>query len=194
MPDQSADELPNRAMPLSLQHMHDFTDISYLQRGPAIHRKVYDLLTRHQLLSQLHAYSPAFVGSIPILVHTADSDIDIICCFDHREMFMSTVKQLFGHCRGFIAREILIRDVPSVVANFRIDEQPVEIFGQATPTLQQMAYRHLLIEAAILEQKGDNFRQQVVALKEKGYHTEAAFCELLGIDGDPFLELLDLEN
>jgi hypothetical protein len=135
------------------------------------------------------------VGSIPILVHTADSDIDIICCFDHREMFMSTVKQLFGHYPGFVVREISIRDTPAVVANFTIEEQPVEVFGQAIPTRQQMAYRHLLIEAAVLQQQGETFRQQVIALKEKeGYNTEAAFCQLLGITGDPFLELLTLES
>lgn len=174
--------------------MHNFTDISYLQNGPAIHRKIYDLLTRHQLLSQLHAFSPVFAGSIPILVHTANSDIDIICCFDHQEMFKTTVKQLFQHYPDFVVREIWIREIPAVVANFTIEGQPVEVFGQAIPTRQQMAYRHLLIEAAILQQRGEDFRQQVVALKEKGYNTEAAFCQLLGITGDPFLELLKLES
>lgn len=177
-------------MQLSLQLMHDFTDITYLQNGPAIHRSAYDLLTRHQLLPQLHAFSPVFAGSIPILVHTAGSDIDIICCFDHQEIFMTTVKQLCQHYPGFVIREITIREIPAVVANFTIDGQPIEVFGQAIPTQEQMAYRHLLIEASILQQQGEDFRQQVVALKEKGYNTEAAFCQLLGISGDPFMELL----
>jgi len=34
----------------------------------------------------------------------------------------------------------------------------------------------------------------VIRLKEKGFSTEEAFCTLLGIEGDPYIELLKLEN
>nr|WP_295871535.1 DUF4269 domain-containing protein [uncultured Chitinophaga sp.] len=170
--------------------MHDFTDIAYLQNGPAFHQQVYDLLTRRQLLSGLNAFSPVFAGSIPIAVHTAGSDIDIICCFDNKDLFISCVRELFQQYPGFALREITIREIPAVVANFTVDGQPVEVFGQAIPVKEQMAYRHLLIEAAILQQRGEDFRRQVISLKEQGYNTEAAFCHLLGIPGDPFLELL----
>lgn len=170
--------------------MHDFTDISYLRNGPAIHQRAYDLLTRRQLLSDLSAFSPVFAGSIPILVHKADSDIDIICCFGNKELFVATVRQSFQHHPGFALREMAIREIPAVVANFTVEGQPVEVFGQTIPVKEQMAYRHLLIEAAILQQRGEDFRREVISLKEQGYHTEAAFCHLLGMDGDPFMELL----
>jgi len=54
-------------------------------------------------------------------------------------------------------------------------------------------YSHILVEHHILEEKDEHFRREVVKLKEKGLSTEEAFCFLLGIEGDPYDNLLKFE-
>ncbi|PBJ11916.1 hypothetical protein BSF42_26490 [Flavobacterium sp. ACN6] len=51
----------------------------------------------------------------------------------------------------------------------------------------------MVIEAKILHLKGENFRLEVVKLKEKGIKTEPAFCMLLGLTGNVYEELLDFK-
>ena len=43
----------------------------------------------------------------------------------------------------------------------------------------------------ILEKEGEEFRKQIINLKEKGWKTEPAFAKLLGLKEDPYLELLN---
>ena len=49
----------------------------------------------------------------------------------------------------------------------------------------------MIIEHHILQQEGEDFKRKVVALKESGMKTEPAFAQLLGLDGDPYLALLE---
>ncbi|HRF37192.1 MAG TPA: DUF4269 domain-containing protein, partial [Saprospiraceae bacterium] len=58
----------------------------------------------------------------------------------------------------------------------------------------QNAYRHLLIEARLLEERGPEFRQQIIELKQQGVKTEPAFARLLGLEGDAYEALLRLES
>jgi len=51
----------------------------------------------------------------------------------------------------------------------------------------------MLIENKILEQEGKQFRKKIIALKEQGYKTEPAFATLLGLEGNPYEALLELE-
>ena len=54
-----------------------------------------------------------------------------------------------------------------------------------------MGYLHMVIEYKILLQKGESFRQQVIALKQSGLKTEPAFAQLLGLPGNPYTALLE---
>ena len=56
------------------------------------------------------------------------------------------------------------------------------------------AYRPMLVEARVLRLLGEEFMRRVVELKEKGVKTEPAFARLLGLDGDPYIAVLGLEN
>ena len=40
----------------------------------------------------------------------------------------------------------------------------------------------MIIEHKILEERGENFRQEVINLKKAGVKTEIAFARLLGLD------------
>ncbi len=49
----------------------------------------------------------------------------------------------------------------------------------------------MIKEYEILEKEGEEFRKQIINLKEKGWKTEPAFAKLLGLKEDPYLELLN---
>lgn len=171
----------------------DFSDISYLQRGTSLQQRVYVLMTEYRLLEVLADYGPVLIGSIPIRVNLAGSDIDISCCYGDAEDFRADLRALFGHYPGFELRERVLNGTLAVIANFAVEDMPVEIFGQPIPAKEQYGYRHMLIEYRLLLERGEHFRDQVVALKEQGRNTEAAFCEILGLSGNPFEALLTLE-
>jgi len=48
----------------------------------------------------------------------------------------------------------------------------------------------MIIEYEILKTKGENFRLEIIKLKQNGYKTEPAFAFLLGLNGDSYSELL----
>ncbi len=52
----------------------------------------------------------------------------------------------------------------------------------------------MITEHAILKEKGKNFKQEIIKLKASGLKTEPAFAKLLGIEGDPYEELLKLNQ
>lgn len=101
------------------------------------------------------------------------------------------MKSLFGNKNEFTIRETLIENEETVVANFKIENFEIEIFGQNIPAKNQNGYKHMTIEHEILQSKGENFRLQIIKLKQKGYKTEPAFGFLLGIKGNSYQELLN---
>lgn len=168
----------------------NFDDIKYLEQGNTKQRQVYRLLTKHGIMSALSGFDPILVGTIPINVDTECSDIDIICYACNLKQFSKTLKELFQRNDGFKLSEYQGQGTNAVVGNFRLESFKIEIFGQDVPTRQQIAYRHMLIEHRLLQQKGGGFRQNVIELKRKGFKTEPAFALLLDLKGDPYAELL----
>lgn len=51
----------------------------------------------------------------------------------------------------------------------------------------------MIVEKKILDLKGENFRKRVIELKRKGLKTEPALAELLGLEGNPYEGLLNLD-
>lgn len=172
--------------------MINFFEISYLLSGNEKQVKVYQVLTDIQILEKLALYSPILVGTIPINIDIEGSDLDIICEISDQNVFINELKNLFGGENGFVITES--PKFEAIKANFIINGFEIEIFGQNVPTTQQNAYRHMLLEYKLLLEKGEEFRQEIVALKKQGYKTEPAFARLLGIEGDAYEELLKLER
>ena len=50
----------------------------------------------------------------------------------------------------------------------------------------------MIIENDILKEKGLDFKQKIKQLKSDGLKTEPAFAKLLGLQGNPYIELLKL--
>jgi hypothetical protein len=172
----------------------NFEDISYLKQGTSRQQHAFRVLTTHQIMEKLDKFQPILAGTIPLNIDTTGSDLDIICCWKNETDFINTLQQHFGKMKQFEWHKATIRDELSIICNFMLEDFPVEIFGQAIPSNKQMAYRHLLIENQLLIQKGEQFRKEIIQLKEAGLKTEPAFATLLNLKGDPYTELLKLEQ
>jgi len=51
----------------------------------------------------------------------------------------------------------------------------------------------MVTEYDILNHFGEDFRQQIIALKKAGYKTEPAFANILNLKGDPYTALLEFK-
>jgi len=169
--------------------MKNFLKIDYLAKGNVTQKKAFDTLNELKIFEILEQFQPILVGTVPICIDIKGSDLDIICRADDFVRFEEIVRESFSHYQGFS----VTKGDAHVVINFS-HKMPIEIFAQNLPTICQNAYRHMIIEYRCLQLFGEGFRQQVVGLKQSGIKTESAFAQLLGIKGDPYAELLDLEN
>jgi len=174
--------------------MKNWRDIHYLLEGDERQRQAYAVLEELNLFSLLRAYNPVLAGTIPIGIYLPSSDLDVICYASQLQQFARVVQAHYGRYPSFRSKEKLVRGEPSVVACFEHGGFGIELFAQAIPTEQQFAFRHMVVEDRLLQQHGPAFRQQVIHLKQQGYKTEPAFAHLLGLTGDPYLQLLELEN
>ncbi|PWB19445.1 DUF4269 domain-containing protein [Flavobacterium sp. HTF] len=171
--------------------MIDFSTIEYLKTGNPRQILAFEVLTQNKVLENIAEFTPVLAGTIPINIDIENSDLDIICYWENKIDFKEKLKAVFGKENGFSLRETKIHEQESVIANFRIEEFEIEIFGQNIPVYNQNAYRHMLIEYKILQLKGEKFRQKIIRLKQNGYKTEPAFGVLLGLKNDPYQELLE---
>ena len=170
--------------------MIDFKDISYLKQGNPKQQKAFNTLFRLKIFEKLRLYTPVLTGTIPIEIDIDDSDLDIICFCQSLDQFKSEIIKFYGNLENFELQVKLIRDNNSVISRFTFDGFLFEIFGQNRPVEEQEAYKHMLIEYKVLQYKGEEFRQKIIELKKQGLKTEPAFAKLLGLSGDPYLELL----
>lgn len=174
--------------------IEDFENINYLNPGNKRQQQVFSILTKNHILDKLKRFDPVIVGTIPINIDIENSDIDIACFFTDKYEFQRSVADNFYLERGYTIREKTDIDPIAVVCSFFIDDFEIEIFGQNIPTKQQLAYRHMIIEHKLLNQDGEAFRQEIIELKRQGYKTEPAFALVLGLMGDPYIELLKFET
>jgi hypothetical protein len=166
-------------------------DITYLSHGNERQRRAYRTLGRLQVLNVLRDYTPVLVGTIPIAIDVAESDLDIVCEVHDLDAFEALVRGAFGRREGFRLKRRQINDLPTLVANFEAS-MPVEIFGQPRPVVEQNAYRHMVVEAHLLAIGGETARREIQRLKRAGLKTEPAFARYFGLPGDPFEALLAL--
>lgn len=174
--------------------MEQFDTIAYLELGNMRQVMAYNTLTNHKVIELLAGYTPLLVGTIPIGIDIEGSDLDILCYCHDKETFINTLKNSFSGKKGFILKDYILNDIPTVKTNFYIDGFEVEVFGQNIPVKEQYGYRHMIIEYKILENKGPEFRNEIIRLKEQGVKTEPAFAQLLGLGGNPYEALLDYKT
>jgi hypothetical protein len=170
--------------------MIDFSNIEYLKYGNQKQLKSYELLISKNILTILYEFNPILVGTIPINIDIDSSDLDIICYFKTKELFINYLILNFENENQFSIREIMVNNVDSIVSSFSLGNFEIEIFGQNIPTKEQLGYKHMIIEHQILESKDENFRLEIIRQKQNGLKTEPAFAKVLGFEGNPYEELL----
>ncbi|WP_312902696.1 DUF4269 domain-containing protein [Chryseobacterium taichungense] len=175
--------------------MIDFTKINYLKLGNERQKRACQVLSKHHLFEKLKRYSPVLAGTIPIEIDIEGSDLDIICEVDLRfkEDFLNDIieSKLIPHDAEIKVEYPVLDGENCITINFMLEEFPIEIFGQNKPVKEQNAYQHMLAEYRILQEKGENFKRQIIELKRQGIKTEPAFGILLKLE-NPYEDLLKL--
>jgi hypothetical protein len=170
--------------------MIDFSTIEYLKNGTQKQVETFEVLTKYKILSRITEYDPVLAGTIPINIAIDSSNLDILCYWEDKAAFITTLEFHFSNENQFTILETVIDTHETVIANFKIENFEIEVFGQNIPVKNQNGYRHLLIEHEILQTKDENFRLEIIKLKQKGHKTEPAFGIVLGLKGNPYEALL----
>ncbi len=173
--------------------MMNWNDLAYLKKGNQRQRQAYTALHSLGLFERLADYSPFLAGTIPLEIDVYTSDLDILCQADDLAGFAAEVTRLFGNRRGFQVQIEQIRGTQTVLARFEHAGFPIEIFAQPVAVELQNGYRHLLVERRLLALGGEELREAIHRLKQDGAGTEPAFAGYLGLPGDPYQAVLDLE-
>lgn len=167
--------------------------MTYLQTGNEKQKSAYRTLTDLGIMELLREYDPILVGTVPIGIDLPDSDLDVICYAPDIGLFKETVMQRLGHL-SLHTEQGYSRGTLSLTVQFTYQDWDIELFAQPVPTLMQNGWRHMLVEHRILRLWGETARKAVMEYKLSGMKTEPAFGRLLGLEGDPYEELLRLND
>lgn len=152
-----------------------------------------EALARSGVIEALADFDPHVAGTPPLGIDLPSSDLDILCHASDADRFMHAIWSAFADCPDFSIRQWTDSDRP-VIATFACAGWPFEIFGQARPVRQQYGWRHFCMERRLLALGGAPFRAAIIAARGRGIKTEPAFAQVLGLPGDPYRALLDLEK
>lgn len=143
------------------------------------------------ILKDLTHFDPHVAGTPPLGLHTAKSDIDILCHSVSINHFVETLWALYSDQTGFHVWQ-WASDGRPVVARFTAHTWDFEIFGSAEPVERQPGWQHFLVEHRLLALGGPSFRAKVMELRHAGLKTEPAFWSVLNQSGDPYSGMLSL--
>ncbi|MDN3593385.1 DUF4269 domain-containing protein [Zunongwangia endophytica] len=171
-----------------------FKNLEYLRTGSEIQKLAYKEILDLKIMSILAEFQPVLTGTIPLDIAIASSDLDISCYVENHTEFKEKLIANFGNNDDFKLWKTSKFTELATVCSFKTRYFEIEIFGQNLPVNQQNAYRHMVIEHKILQEKDENFRTEIIKLKNQDLKTEPAFAKLLQLEGNPYQSLLDIEN
>lgn len=172
----------------------DFTNINYLKHGNIKQQNAYKVLKKLDIFNVLRKFNPILVGTIPINIDIENSDLDIVCeVYDFKE-FQKIVEDRYSMFSKFHISNNSTDNETILTVNFYVEDIEIEIYAQSLDSCKQNGYRHMVVEDRILRLGGERTREEVVILKKNGLKTEPAFAKHLGLDGNPYDELLRLEE
>jgi len=145
------------------------------------------------LLAILWEFDPFIIGTPPLGIELETSDIDIACSANELARFKKVTSTKFSKFDCFQCRNSTWQNQNSVIVQFHKYDWDIELFCQTIPTNQQWGVRHFNIEQRLLNIE-PKLRGVVVRLKQQGLKTEPAFARALGLPGDPYSSILELEN
>ncbi|MGF9907212.1 DUF4269 domain-containing protein [Brevibacillus porteri] len=175
--------------------MRNWHDLSYLGRGTMRQKAAWEAIQQTHILEVLSDYRPVLAGTIPLDIDVVQSDLDIICESHDLEQFEQVVRTAFGCLPGFEVTHLDVKSTPTCVISFFTADFWFELFAQPVAVEKQNAYRHMDIEARLLDIGGLDAYQHIRALKQSGIKTEPAFARYFHIpDDDPYDALLQWES
>lgn len=139
---------------------------------------------------KLNAYSPEVVSTIFVCLDTKESDIDIVCTYQEQDAFVDEFNSAYSSFTAYSLR--LHRG--HVVGQFRCNHFMFEVYASETPVYLQAGYRHYQVMKRLVKIGGNGFIDKVRQLKESGFKTEPAICRVMGISGEPYVAVLELEH
>lgn len=172
----------------------DFINIDYLKHGNIKQQNAYKVLKELDIFNVLRKFDPILVGTIPINIDIENSDLDIVCeVYDFKE-FQKIVENKYSMFSKFHISNNSTDNETILTVNFYVEDIEIEIYAQSLNSCKQNGYRHMVVEDRILRLGGERTREEIVILKKSGLKTEPAFARYLGIYGNPYDELLKLEE
>jgi Domain of unknown function (DUF4269) len=156
-------------------------------------RRITDASVLTRLFQDLAAFHPTLVGTYPLGLQVDGSDLDIVCACTDLEAFERTVRACVA-ALGVEDVRVEHSALPAVVVAFSWQGIAIEVFGQDREVSAQAGFRHMVIEGQLLVIGGRDLRERVHACKRAGVKTEPAFARVLGLTGDPYAALLELER
>jgi hypothetical protein len=157
-------------------------------------KKVFSAIENLQVLTRLKEFSPIIVGTFPLGISNKNSDVDILLWAPNLEFLMTELQSEYSRFGGFNSYKSFSGSIPYCVVRFEFDGVPFELYGEATPTLRQRAYRHFQVEERILKLGGEPLKTKIMKLRSSGLKTEPAFASVLQLQGDPYDALLELHS
>lgn len=151
-----------------------------------------DVIEELKILTRLAEFTPVAIGTPPLGLATAESDIDIACSSPDFDRFSAVVRSAFDRMEAFSIRHVDHLAAPAEVASFKAMGWEIELFCQKVATDHQWGVRHFRVEARLLA-LGPHLKDAVMRLKREGLKTEPAFAKALSLPGDPYVALLELE-
>lgn len=136
----------------------------------------------------------ALAGTWPLGIALPTSDLDILLEAVDVARLKAELDTAFADIPGYRSARIDATDGPAAVAQLPVTPVPIEIFAQALPVTEQMAYRHMIVEGRLLDIAGRPLQDRVRHLKRAGLKTEPAFARALGLPGNPYTAVLNLER
>lgn len=155
---------------------------------------VYTALMDSKILEDFRDCAPLIAGTFPLGMETTASDLDILLQAKDLPALEEKLRARFESADQFGIVHTEVDGLPTLIANFRHFDVPFEIFAQDRPPVSQRAYQHFLIEEKLLKYGGDALRNRVRNARAKGLKTELAFGQALGLQRDPYEELLDWQK
>lgn len=165
-------------------------DRSYLLAGSQRQQTAAEALQDLGLDSILEIEEWVLAGTLPLGIDVDTSDLDILVSSRDPKAARDAVVECFSQAPGLSVWPHSREEETWCVA-FEGDAFPIEFFIQQTPVREQRAFRHLVAEYVLLQRGGPVLAEQVHQLKVSGMKTEPAFAHALGLEGDPYLALLD---
>ncbi len=138
----------------------------------------------------LKAYSPKVVSTIFVEFDTDQSDIDVVCEYQQQSNFTSLITSSFQRFESYS----LDMYADHVIGRFRVSGFLFEIYGAPIPITQQLAFRHYQVMERLARLGGEPLKQKIRKLKYSGLKTEPAISQILGLQGDPYSAVLELES